>query len=82
MAHLTRQDILWIIVIPMLIIAAIVGPAYVAHRQSEVELRLSCENAVANVSQLKALHSIAKELGIPIRFPIPEVPASCVAFLR
>jgi hypothetical protein len=65
----------------VVIFAGSLGPIVVFQwlqsRVDEVQFDISCSSAHANVSQLEALHAIARELGIPAPFDIPEVPAEC-----
>jgi hypothetical protein len=65
----------------VVIFAGSLGPIVVFQwlqsRVDEVQFDISCSSARANISQLEALHSIARELGIPALFPIPEVPPEC-----
>jgi nitrate/TMAO reductase-like tetraheme cytochrome c subunit len=65
----------------VVVFAGSIGPIavfqWLQSRVDEVQFDISCSSARANVSQLEALHAIARELGIPALFPIPEVPPEC-----
>lgn len=41
------------------------------------QLEISCNSARANQSQLEALGKFARQLGVPITWMVPEVPAEC-----
>jgi hypothetical protein len=66
-----------VIILPIVIVAALLAPAYVTHRVNEVQLSVTCQSARSNAQQLEALRSIAMDLGIPVRFTIPPPLPEC-----
>lgn len=75
------RDVLMLIVIPSAVFLLLIMPIWIITTAAEAEHRLSCQNAVANQQELAALESIGLELGVPIRFEVPEVPESCAELL-
>jgi predicted TIM-barrel fold metal-dependent hydrolase len=71
------REIASIIILPIIIVAALLAPAYVTYRVNQVQLAATCQNARSNAQQLEALKSIAMDLGIPVRFTIPPPPPGC-----
>jgi hypothetical protein len=66
-----------VILVPIVLIGALAAPAYVTRRVNDVQLSVTCQSARSNAQQLKALRSIAVDLGIPVRFTIPSPPPEC-----
>lgn len=75
---LKLREILGILVLPVIIVVALVAPAYVTARVNKVQLEVTCTSARANMEQLQALKNISHELGLPIRFTITPLPPECV----
>jgi hypothetical protein len=71
------REIASVVILPIIIVAALLAPAYVTHRVNEVQLSVTCQSSQSNVQQLKALRSIAVDLGIPVRFTIPPPLPEC-----
>ncbi|HEU4864999.1 MAG TPA: hypothetical protein VFT76_02020 [Actinomycetota bacterium] len=83
-----RRDVLQTIAIFVLVVAALVLPAYALVRINQVQLDVGCLNAESNIASLKAiqqngivLRRTARELGLPAAFPpifeVPELPEEC-----
>jgi hypothetical protein len=66
-----------VIAVPVILVGALAAPAYVTHRVNEVQLSVTCQSSRSNAQQLKALKSIAMDLGIPVRFTIPPPLPEC-----
>jgi hypothetical protein len=77
---LTIREILGILVLPVIIVLALIAPAYVTNRVNQIQLEVSCQTARANIQQLQALRAISHELGIPVGFTVPAPPPECVDF--
>lgn len=71
------REIASIIALPIVIVAALLAPAYVTRRVNDAQLAVSCQSAKSNAQQLEALKSIAEDLGIPVRFTIPPPLPEC-----
>lgn len=71
------RETLSVVVLPIFVIMALLAPAYVTHRVDDIQFEVQCQSARANNVQLRALDSIAKELGIPHNFPTTPLPPEC-----
>jgi hypothetical protein len=71
------REIAGVVLLPIIIAAALLAPAYVTQRVNEVQLSVTCQSSRSNVEQLKALKSIAQDLGVPVRFTIPPPLPEC-----
>jgi hypothetical protein len=72
----------WFLALAVLVVFAgaliPIGVTYwIQAKVDEAQFDITCTSVRANVDQLKALRSIARELGIPAPFDIPEVPPEC-----
>lgn len=71
------RDVLIALILPVIIIVALIAPAIVTRDAQRHQEELTCVIIESNVTELAALKSIARELGLPAQFEIPEVPESC-----
>jgi hypothetical protein len=74
---MTRKDITQAIVLFVVIAGFLIGLGAIQHRLDEQQKAITCVSAEANISQLAALREISDQLGVPVTFQIPEVPAEC-----
>lgn len=74
-----RTQMLGLIVVVVLILSAtpVLVSTYLDQRIDEAQFQIACTSAQANLSQLRALQAVARELGIPGDFPVPEIPPEC-----
>jgi len=75
---MTRRDIAQAVVLFIVVVVFIVGTALLDRRERERSLEVVCTSALANIDQLAALREISDQLGVPVQFRVPEVPAECL----
>lgn len=68
---------LTLVVLAGAITAPVVGSSIVDRQTAETQLVVTCTSARATVASLEAQRAFARELGVPWRYPIPEVPPEC-----
>lgn len=74
------RDFVGLLLIPVLVAAALIAPAWVNMEADHHTKQLACQNAYLNRVELLALKQIGKEIGIPASFAIPPMPAQCDEF--
>lgn len=75
---MTRRDITQAVVLFLVIVIVLVSWGYERQRDEQENRNVTCVSAQASIDQLTALREIADQLGVPVTFEIPEVPAECV----
>lgn len=74
---MTRRNWVEAILVFILVVVVLILPAYVQVQVDGAQREINCVSARANVSQLEALRSFSRQLGVPWHYPIPEVPEEC-----
>jgi len=77
---MSRRDVTQAIVLFLVVVVFIVGTALLDARERDRNLEVVCTSALANIDQLTALREISDQLGVPVEFQVPEVPAECLDF--
>lgn len=82
-AHINNRMRTWFLALAIFVVfAAAVTPlaviTWLEARVDEAQFDITCTSTRANIEQLKALRSIARELGIPAAFQIPPLPSECI----